>query len=310
MPKFNYFATDAGGIEVKGVIDGMTSTAAGLALAERGLDPTSITERKSILQFELTKKRVPRKDLMQFSRQLAVFLRAGIPVLDALEIIREEVPKKSVLNPVLADMVEGLRAGVPFSATVRAHPEAFPPFYVGVVEAAEMTGNLDQALEEVADYIDRDVEARRKITSALFYPAVVFLMSIVVVVVLSAFVLPRFKTFFEQLDAELPLPTRMLLAMTGFVTDFWPLLVGGAAAFALFLVMAPKAEWGRKFRDTSLLKIPIIGELIHTSIIERFCRTLSSMVRSGVPLPEALTVTAGGTNNSSSAVASTMCAPG
>lgn len=297
MPKFSYVATDADGSEVKGVIDGATTTAAGLLLAERGLEPTSVVERKSIMQFELTKKKLPRKDLMQFSRQLAVFLRSGIPVLDALHIIREEVPKKSVLNSVLADMVEGLRAGVPFSGMVRSHPEAFPPFYVGVVEAAEMTGNLDQALDEVADYIDRDLEARRKITSALFYPAVVLLMSIAVVGILAGFVLPRFKTFFEQLDAKLPLPTRILLTVTNFITAWWPLLVGGAMLVVVALIFAPRTEWGRTMRDKMLLKLPVIGELVHTSIIERFCRTLSSMVRAGVPLPDALVVTSGGTNN-------------
>ena len=297
MPKFNYLASDAGGIEVTGVINGRSAVDAGLTLAERGLDLKSVAERKGIMQFELTKKKLPRRDLMQFSRQLAVFLRSGIPVLDALEIIREEVPKKSVFTAVLADMVEGLRAGIPFSDMVRAHPEAFPPFYVGVVEAAEMTGNLEKALDEVAEYIDRDVEARRKISSALFYPAVVFLMSIAVVVVLSTFVLPRFKNFFTELNAELPLPTRMLLAMTDFISSFWFVLVGGTLGLVLFLALAPRTEWGRSARDGSILKLPVIGELVHTSIIERFCRTLSSMVRSGVPLPDALQVSATGTNN-------------
>jgi type IV pilus assembly protein PilC len=297
MPKFTYVATDADGTEVKGVIDGTSSSSAGLLLAERGLEPRTVVERKSIMQFEITKKKLARKDLMQFSRQLAVFLRSGIPVLDALEIIREEVSKKSILGPVLDDMVTMLRAGVPFSGTVRSHPEAFPPFYVGVVEAAEMTGNLDQALDEVADYIDRDVEARRKISSALFYPAVVFVMSIAVVIILSTFVLPRFRKFFDELNAELPLPTRMLLSATDFVSDWWFVLAGGVLAVVLFLVFAPKTEWGRKMRDVSMLKLPVIGDLLHTAIVERFCRTLSSMVRAGVALPDALMVTSSGTNN-------------
>jgi type IV pilus assembly protein PilC len=297
MPKFSYVATDPAGSEVKGTVEGLTPTAAGLALAERGFEIKSVTERRSIMQLELTKKKLPRRDLMQFSRQMAVFLRSGIPVLDALEIIREEVPKKSIFGAVLDDMVIGLRAGIPFSATVSSHPEAFPPFYVGVIEAAEMTGNLDQALDEVAEYIDRDVEARRKISSALFYPAVVFLMSIAVVVILSTFVLPRFRKFFDELNAELPLPTRMLLGATDFITNFWFLLVGGMLGLVLFLALAPRTQWGRKVRDASILKLPVIGELLHTSIIERFCRTLSSMVRSGVPLPDALLVTANGTNN-------------
>jgi type IV pilus assembly protein PilC len=297
MPKYKYTATDAAGASVTGVLEGATPTAVGLALMERDLDVSALSEHRSIMQFEITKKRVPRKELMQFSRQLAVFLRSGIPVIDALSVIQEELPKKSLFRDVLQDMIEGLRAGSTLTATVRAHPEAFPNFYVGVIDAAELTGNLDAALDEVSQYIDRDLEARRKIQSALFYPAVVLMMSIATVLVLTIFVLPRFEKFFKDLHAKLPLPTRMLLSFTSILTDFWVPIVLVLLAAGLVVGFGPRTAKGKAIRDRILLRTPIVGDLVRGSIVERFCRTLSSMVRTGVPLPDALMVTAEGTNN-------------
>jgi type IV pilus assembly protein PilC len=297
MPKYRYTAQDEAGELVRGEIDGETASGVGLALLDRGLLVTDLDERKGILQFEITKKRIKRRDLMEFSRQLAVFLRAGIPVLDALGVILEETPPKSLLATVLRDMVDALRAGATFTQAARGHAEAFPKFYLGVIESAEYTGNLDSALDEVASYIDRDLEARRKIQSALFYPACVFLMSIITVIVMTTFVLPRFETFFHDLHAKLPLPTRMLLGLTHFIKHDGVFLAAGVIVLLGAAIGLMRTEKGRSTRDTIILRLPVLGELVRTAIIERFCRTLASMVRTGVNLPDALTVTADGTNN-------------
>ena len=188
-----------------------TSTgAAHLALLARGLQPLEVERRRASSSFEITKKKVPRKDVMNFTRQLAVFMRAGIPIMEALEVIIEETQNKMMKN-VLSEMIDDLRAGDTFAAAAAAHPEAFPKFYVGILESAELTGNLDIVLNQLADYIDRDQKARGKVTSALIYPAVVACMSVVVVIVLAVFVMPRFVVFFKSLNAKLPLVTRMLL---------------------------------------------------------------------------------------------------
>ena len=297
MPKFNYVAVGPDGAQVTGLQEAENLGALSGLLRERNLSMQEAREKKSIMQFELTKKKVPRKDLMHFSRQMAVFLRAGIPVIDALNIIREELPKKNVLADCLADMVQALESGTTFTGAARSHPEAFPAFYLGVLEAAELTGNLAQALDEVSRYIERDLEARKKIQSALFYPAVVFLMSITTVIVLSTFVLPKFKKFFSELHAKLPLPTRMLLSFTDLMMQYWWLLLVVVMGVGVVIGFGPRTPKGREIRDKALLRFPVIGDLISTSIIERFCRTLSSMVRAGVPLPDALSVTTDGTNN-------------
>ena len=177
--------------------------AAHLALLERGYGSVEISDKKSILRFEITKKRVPRKDLMHFSRQLGVFVKAGIPIMEALEVISEETTHK-LFKSALLDMIERLQAGDTFASAAGAHPEAFPDYYLGILGSAELTGTLDVVLDQLADYIERDIDARGKITSALIYPAVVFVMAIVTVVILATFVLPRFKTFFDSFHATLP----------------------------------------------------------------------------------------------------------
>ena len=157
---------------------------------------------------------------MHFSRQLSVFVEAGIPIMEALELISEETTDK-LLKKVLLDMVAELQAGDTFASAAASHPEAFPRYYVAVLESAELTGTLDTVLLELATYLETDIEARSAVTSALIYPAVVAVMAVVTVVVLATFVLPKFRTFFSSLNAKLPLPTRMLLSISGFISTWW-----------------------------------------------------------------------------------------
>lgn len=296
MPKFKYSAIGPDGVEVNGVTEAHDRAGVGVALLERDLQVTAIAEKKSILQFEITKKKVAKKDLMHFSRQLAAFLRSGISILDALEVIESEMTSK-VFKPVLLEIVADIRSGSTFAGAAHKHPYAFPPVYLGMLESAEMTGNLDSVLDQLSTYLERELEAKRKVKQALMYPGIVAVMSVVTVGILAGFVLPRFKDFFDSLDATLPLPTRMLLATSGFFTDFWyvfPLaIVLGVGGY--FLAM--RTDKGRETRDRLILRLPVVGDLVRHAILERFCRVLSSMTRAGVPLPEAMLVVAGGMAN-------------
>jgi type IV pilus assembly protein PilC len=233
---------------------------------------------------------------MHFSRQLAAFVRAGIPLVEALQIIEEESEDKT-LRAVLAAVQESLVAGDTFSAALTPYESLFPKFYLDMIRAAELTGRLDDVLDELARYIKRDLEARSKVKSALTYPAVILLMSIATVVVLSVFVLPRFKVFFESLHATLPLPTRMLIGFTDFLRHFWWAILIGSVLVALGLWLLGRTVGGRRVRDKIVLKVPVIGDLLRYSIIERFCRLLATMMEAGVPLPEAMAVLGEGTNN-------------
>src|ERR1039458_9534650 len=209
--KYRYKALDADGKAVSGVETAGSTGAVHIALIQRGFQPLEVKEQAGLLKLEITKKKVPRKDVMNFSRQLAVFMKAGIPIMEALEVITDETQNK-ILKKILKEMVDSLRAGDTFASAAAVHPEAFPNYYVGILESAELTGNLDKVLNQLADYIERDVEARSTLTSAMIYPTVVACMAVVVVVVLATFVMPRFVVFFHSLNAKLPLPTRMLLS--------------------------------------------------------------------------------------------------
>jgi len=296
MAKFKFKAITPDGLTVTGVEDALSLGMARRALLDRSLSPVDVKEKKSVLQLELTREKVPRKELMHFSRQMAVFMRAGIPVLEALEVMTEEMANKTFAR-VLAEMADSLREGSTFAGAAAMHPKAFPPYYLGILGSAELTGNIDIVLDQLADYIDRDIEARRKVTSALMYPAIVLGFAIVAVVIITGFVLPRFKTFFNSLHAKLPLPTRMLIAIANFFANDWFVIVGVVAllvALALYGTLTPN---GRELRDKLFLKIPVLGDLIRTAVLERFCRILHSMVEAGVPLPEALLVTSTTTTN-------------
>ena len=296
MEKFSYSGVDTAGSSISGTEVAETRSAAHLALLERGIQNVEVRPKKNILQFEITRKRVKRKDLMHFSRQLGVFVKAGIPIVEALEVIGSETTDK-VLKPTLADMIDRLQAGDTFASAASAHPEAFPDYYLGILGSAELTGTLDVVLDQLAEYIERDVDARSKVTSALVYPAVVFVMAIVTVVILASFVLPRFKTFFDSFHAKLPLPTRMMLSISNFVsTWWWAILALIVLVIAGFMFMR-RNDNTKAWLDSIMLKLPVAGDMVQAVILERICRILSSMVRAGVALPEAMSVTADASNN-------------
>jgi type IV pilus assembly protein PilC len=226
---------------------------------------------------------------MHLTRQLGAFVRAGLPLIDAVRTLGEEARNSSVRR-MMAEVEDGLRSGERLSDCFDRHPKIFPEFYRGILRSAELTGQLDTVLEQLARYLERDLEARRKITSATIYPAVIAFMSVVTVSVLAGFVLPRFKVFFASLHATLPLPTRMLLAVTDFLTSWWWALLAGIGTIALAIFLVLQTEAGRYARDRVLLKVPVLGNTIRYALVERFCRILSSMVSAGVSLPEALRV--------------------
>jgi type IV pilus assembly protein PilC len=294
--KYRYKALNADGKTVSGVEIAGSTGAVHIALIQRGFQPLEVKEQAGLLKLEITKKKVPRKDVMNFSRQLAVFMKAGIPIMEALEVITDETQNK-ILKKILKEMVDSLRAGDTFAAAAAAHPEAFPNYYVGILESAELTGNLDKVLNQLADYIDRDTKARAKITAALIYPIVVACMSVVTVGILALFVLPRFVVFFNSFHAKLPLPTRMMMGFSGFLTKWWYVIIAVMIILAVGYVMMRRSEKGRTTLDGLVLKLPVVGDLTQTAILERVCRILSSLLVAGVDLPRSMSVTAESANN-------------
>lgn len=185
-----------------------------------------------------------------------------------------------------------------FAGAVALHPKVFPTFYRAMLVSAEYTGRLDSVLGQLAAYLERDLGARRQVTSALTYPIIVLCVAVGAMVVMSMFVLPKFSGLYRSLGAKLPLPTRMLLGITDFVTTGWPIIIGtvGAVWLATFAVFG--GAHGKVRRDRTTMRIPVIGNLFHLISLERFCRVLAALATAGVPLPDAIDVSADSTNNS------------
>ena len=296
MGKFRYTATTEDGRSTHGTATATSIKTAMAGLVEQGLDVKQLREKRNVLQFEITKKKLKQDELMHFSRQLSAFVRAGIPLIEALEVIEEETDDK-VLREVLIGVRDSLITGETFSDALRPYESLFPKFYVDMVRAAELTGSLDDVLAELAGYIKRDLEARNKIKSALVYPLIILVMAIVTVIVLATFVLPRFKTFFEEFNATLPLPTRMLIGFTNFITHYWLFIIVGLALLVAIPMALVRTRRGRRSKDNLVLRLPVVGQIVLFAIIERFCRLLATMMRAGVPLPEAMGVLGDSTKN-------------
>src|SRR5882757_30159 len=231
MSRFRYTAVTADGTKVKDEVDALSESLARDDLLVRNLEIQKIKrKRKSLLSFELTKQKVKRVDIMNFSRQMAAFVAAGIPLTDGLQVIAKSSTNRH-WQEVLGEASEAITQGAQFSDALARHADLFPPYYLGIVKAAEMTGRLDLALVQVSNYLERDLETRSSINQALAYPMVVLGMAGVTVSVLAVWVLPKFATFFSGLGAKLPLSTRLLIGAANITKhDWWMFLV----AFALF----------------------------------------------------------------------------
>ena len=263
---------------------------------------TTTTEPARREPREIIPARVKGTDLMHLSRQLAAFLRAGIPILDGLELLAREA-SNATLRRALVDVVEGVRQGEPLAEAFDRHPKVFPTAYRSMIRSAELSGSLDTVLDRLTVYVEREVAARNQIRSAMTYPAVIVVLSVAVSLLLVTFVLPKFRVFFASFNQELPLPTRMLLGLSDLVRDWW---WAGLAGFVVLAVLATRylrTEGGKLRRDQVLLRIPVIGDALRYSVVERFARVMASMLRAGVPLGEAMEVAAAATGNRPAGIA-------
>lgn len=296
MARYAYVAVGPDGRPATGVQRADSRDAAELALYGRSLRDIRLREHRGVRSTELFAPRVTREEVMHLTRQLGAFVRAGLPLIEAVHTLGQEATNSSV-RAMMEQVEHGLRGGEKLSQCLAAHPRIFPEFYRGILRSAELTGALDTVLEQLARYLERDLEARRKIKAAMIYPAMIALMSTVTVVVLASFVLPRFKVFFASLHARLPWPTRALLALTDFLTGWWWALLAGAALVTAVVAVALRTGRGRYAADRLLLAVPVLGVTVRFALVERFCRILSSMASAGVALPEALRVATGSLRN-------------
>lgn len=296
MPVYTFVATDANGKKQKGQREAATEEALRYELLGQNLAVDSIKEKKNLLDFELAPQKIKVTEIMHFSRQIGAFVRSGIPITDALTVVEEGTENKR-WKKIVAEMRDNIESGLPFSEAVAEYSHLFPPYYLGILRSAELTGQLDRALDQLAEYMDRDLEARHTIKSALTYPAVIAVMSVVTVVILATFVLPKFVKFFKGFHAKLPITTRSLIMVADFFKTFWYVTPTVFLAFAGFVIWMRKNPKGQAVRDKLLLRLPAIGTIVEYAVVERFSRIMGAMVAAGVPLPEAMVSAIAAANN-------------
>jgi len=296
MPLFDYKARGHRGDLIEGSMEAVSSDAVATQLLEGGITPVDISEAKTATSKEirlaaLFAEKVTDTDLIQFSRQMHSLTKAGVPILSALHGLAQ-----STRNPTLSEALRGvtasLEAGRDLATSLSEHPDIFNLFYVSMVRIGETTGQLEEIFLQLGRYLERDKRTRQQIKSALRYPSFVLIAIVVAIAIINLFVIPTFAGVFAKYDAELPLATQVLMAVSQFTVDHWQ-QVGIALVVAFFgLRYYLGTEDGRYLWDKKKLRIPIAGDIIYRATLARFARLFAMATRAGVPLITALTVVA------------------
>jgi type IV pilus assembly protein PilC len=290
---FEWEGKDRGGKQVRGEIRAGGENQVKSSLRRQGVLPTKIRKRKM-----RSGKSIKPRDIAIFTRQLATMMKAGVPLLQAFDIVGRGNPNASVTK-LLNDVRTDVETGTSLSAAFRKFPMYFNALYCNLVEAGEAAGILESLLDRLATYMEKTEAIKSKIKSALMYPISVLVVAFVVVAVIMIFVIPAFKTVFSSFGADLPGPTMVVIAISEFFVAYWWLIFGGIGGGLYFFFQAWKrSEKMQKFMDRVLLKMPIFGALIEKSCIARWTRTLATMFAAGVPLVEALDSVGGASGNS------------
>ena len=296
MNRYIYKAKDPSGKIITGEVEASSPQAAAKLVRQKKLVVISI---KSISGFSgifsKFKDRITPADVSNFTRQLATMVEAGLPIIEALSIMRNQSggSMKKVVSQILAD-VEG---GESLSVALSKHPKVFSPTYIALVKSGEAGGVMDRVLVRLADNLEKQQEFKGKVKGALIYPAIIIVGMFVVGLVMFIFVIPRLTSLYDEFDAELPTPTKILMGISGFILRFWPLfLLLGIGLFFGFSAYR-KTKVGRKKIDQLLFKMPIVGELQKQVLLTELSRTLSLMVGSGVSILESLNISAAVSSN-------------
>jgi len=295
--RFRYKARDTSGNLIKGIIEAESEQLAGRQLRNRGLFITELRPVRSELEINLgldylrffLLKRVSRRDLALFCRQLGTMLSAGIPIINALRTLSRQADNR-FLKESIDKVLEDLQQGEMLHQALSKSPKVFPAIMVYSVEAGEISGALDETLIRLAEHFEREHEIAEKIKSAMTYPFIVFMVSLASIAFMLTFVLPMFSNIIGNLGVPLPWPTRMVLGLSQFLRRWWFMLVAVGIALGYLIWWWAKREKVRYALDKVILHLPVFGRLKHQALLSQFSRTLGTLLYSGVPILEALEV--------------------
>lgn len=291
MPmNYVYKAKSRSGEDRQGDILAENLEQASARLRQQGLLVTNIQEKKNIdlkkLNIELNAG-VSKRDLAIYCRQFATMMASGLSALQSLHVLEKQTPKKQLKDATI-NLIQTIQQGRSLSEGMAEYPKVFPDFMVHMVEAGEVGGVLDQVMERLASYYQREHETRQKIISALTYPLIILFMSVGVIAVLIGFVLPQFIGIYSDFGSALPLPTRIVLSINDFMRQHYLILTGVLVAIVLLIIRFLKTEAGQHLKDKLSFKIPVYQDLNRKIITTHFCLTMSTLLGSGVPIMKAL----------------------
>lgn len=300
MPRFEYQGRDSAGARTSGIIDAGSLDAAAGQLTELGITPLDIREgaqpKAGSLRRQLGFDRPTRADIILFARQMYTLTRSGVPLIRGLTRLAE-----STRNPVMKETIEAiiddLESGRELGGAMARHPSVFSPLFVSMVRVGESSGRLEESFERMYLYLERETDTIQRIKSAVRYPMIVVVAMVAAIMILMTFVVPVFARVFEQFNTDLPLPTQILIAVSGFFASYWwAILLLGVLSFIAFRRWI-RTEDGALSWDRRKLGIPVVGNILLRGTLARFARALSMAQRSGVPILEALNVVATAVDN-------------
>ena len=296
MPTFEWKGM-RGGQAQTGVLNAASKAAAEAILRRQRIEAPSIKEKGKEIALPKFGGRVPPQMIAIFTRQFSVMIDAGLPLVQCLEILGSQQDHK-VFKRALIQIRQDVESGSNLADAMRKHPRIFNDLYTNMVAAGEAGGILDTILQRLAQYIEKAVKLNSQVKSAMIYPVAVISIACIVVAVILWKVIPVFAALFKGLGAELPMPTLMVMHMSDFLVDYWWLIILVVGASVFFLRRYHDTYKGKRVIDGFLLKVPIFGLLLRKIAVARFCRTLSTLTASGVPILDGLQITARTAGNS------------
>jgi type IV pilus assembly protein PilC len=291
---FTWEAKDVRGTKVRGKTMAANEAAVRASLRRQGLVPTRIRKKSTLFQ---SKQKITTEDIAIFSRQLATMMAAGIPLVQAFDIVGSGHENQSMQKLIMTVKTD-IEGGATLAESLAKHPVYFDDLFVNLVQAGEASGALETLLDKIATYKEKTEAIKKKIKKALTYPAAVVVVAIIVTAILLIYVIPTFESLFQNFGADLPTFTRMVVDLSIFVREKgWAILIVAAGSIAALIYFKKRSRKFAHFLDRTMLKIPLIGEILRKAAIARYARTLSTMFSAGVPLVEALESVAGATGN-------------
>ena len=301
MTTYNYCAFDTEGHRITGTIEAGTTIKAEALIVEQGNIPLEISEKSSLLgNFSITTalglNKVPAADLILFTRQFSVMIRAGIPMLRLLSILREQTDNDR-LKSIVDQIIEDIQAGADLSSSFAKHPAVFNQLYCSLIHAGETSGALDQVLEQLTHVLTHEFKVRSDIKSALRYPMIVISFLAVAFAILLTFVIPKFVKIFERAKIDLPWQTKVCINLSNIFQAYWPIIIIVIVGLFIGYKLILKTRAGLLFRDKLLLNLPLIGPLLNKSVMSRFASIFAILQHSGVSVLSSIDILCGSIGN-------------